>query len=171
MGIASAGAHRQLMSAFPTGVAVITVLGSDGRPWGLTCSSLVSVTLDPPTLLVCIGAGSPTLQEIRDAGCFGVNILNAGARHVAEVFSSSVSQRFDYVEWAIPVGARTPWLTADALGYAQCKLSGDMQVGDHAVLLGTVAMIRQVPGVPLLYGLRRFAAWIDASAVLMNPVP
>ena len=145
------------------------MLDSDGRPWGLTCSSLVSVTLDPPTLLVCIGAGSPTLQEIRDAGCFGVNILNAGARRVAEVFSSSVPQRFAYVGWAIAIRARTPWLTADTARLRPVQARRDVLLAT-AQTCRHVAMIRQVPGVPLLYGLRRFAAWIDASAVMMNPV-
>ncbi|MGH3530178.1 MAG: flavin reductase family protein, partial [Pseudonocardiaceae bacterium] len=45
---------RTLMSVFPTGVAVVTTLGQDGSPQGMTCSALASVTPYPPTLLVCL---------------------------------------------------------------------------------------------------------------------
>src|SRR5439155_979792 len=47
---------RAMMSAFPTGVAVVTTTDADGRPHGMTCSSVCSVTLEPPTLLVCLRA-------------------------------------------------------------------------------------------------------------------
>ncbi|MGH3862160.1 flavin reductase family protein [Actinokineospora sp.] len=35
------------MATFPTGVTVVTALAPDGRPWGMTCSSVCSVTLRP----------------------------------------------------------------------------------------------------------------------------
>lgn len=157
----SAEVHREVMSVFPTGVAVVTSVDSVGRPWGLTCSSLVSVTLRPPTLLVCVRAGSPTLRAIRERGAYGVNILHSRARRTARLFSSPVADRFDRVPWRIPVDAATPWLYDDALAFAECVVAQDILIGDHAMLLGTVQTASRGAGAPLLYGLRRFAAWSD----------
>lgn len=39
---------------FPTGVTVTTVLGRDGKPYGVTVNSFTSVSLTPPLILVCI---------------------------------------------------------------------------------------------------------------------
>ncbi|MGH3800621.1 MAG: flavin reductase family protein, partial [Pseudonocardiaceae bacterium] len=58
------GRFRDLMSSFPTGVSVVTALDREGHPWGATCSSLSSVTLSPPTLLVCLREQAGTLHAV-----------------------------------------------------------------------------------------------------------
>ncbi|MFD0373309.1 flavin reductase family protein [Streptomyces sp. NPDC127114] len=150
---------RSLMSSFPTGVAVVTSTGRDGAPRGVTCSSLSSVALDPPTLLVCLKTHGSTLDAIRAREWFAVNLLHARARAAAEVFSSPVADRFGHVRWRPTDTAGLPWLHEDALAVAECALAGLYAVGDHTVVLGEVAGMEVRPDVPLLYGLRRFSAW------------
>lgn len=151
--------YRGLMSAFPTGVAVITAVDRNGRPHGLTCTSLTSVTLDPPTLLVCLDVRSGTLAAARYRGCFAVNLLHAGGQRAAEVFSSPIPDRFSQVVWRPSARMRQPWLRGDAFALAECVVVEDSTVGDHAVLFGEVMNVEQRKDVPLLYGLRTFAGW------------
>lgn len=157
---APAESYRALMSAFPSGVAVITALGADGRPHGLTCTSLSSVTLSPPTLLACLNTRSGTLEALRAGGCFAVNLLHAQGRRAAEVFSSPVPDRFAQVPWRLTERLRLPWLTEHAFAVAECSLADTSVVGDHAVVFGEVVSVTQVDDVPLLYGLRQFSAWL-----------
>ncbi|MBS2965972.1 flavin reductase family protein [Actinocrinis puniceicyclus] len=154
-----AHAYCGLMSGFPTGVAVVTSAAADGEPFGLTCSSLTSVTLAPPTLLVCIGLHSRTLAAIRGLGAFGVNLLHARGRRAAEVFASPGPDRFGAVAWEPHGRDGVPRLTDDTLGFACCDLAELRTVGDHALVVGRVAEVLYTPDTPLLYGLRRFAAW------------
>ncbi|MGW4891927.1 flavin reductase family protein [Kitasatospora sp. NPDC004240] len=157
------GDFRSLMSSFPAGVAVVTSTGRDGSPRGVTCTSLSSVALDPPTLLVCLKTGGSTLEAVRGRGWFAVNLLNARARATAEVFSSPVADRFADVRWSPTAAARLPWLYEDALAVAECAVTRLEAVGDHTVVLGEVTGVRLRPDVPLLYGLRRFAVWPSDS--------
>ncbi|HEY0637569.1 MAG TPA: flavin reductase family protein [Pseudonocardiaceae bacterium] len=150
---------RGLMSAFPTGVAVITAAGSSGRPYGLTCTSLASVTLYPPTLLVCLNLRSGTLDTLRKEGAFAVNLLHARAQRAAEVFSAAVPDRFAKIAWQPSPRLGQPWLCEDAFAIAECEVVDTSVVGDHAVVLGEVRHIDQTADVPLLYGLRRFSRW------------
>lgn len=150
--------YRELMSTFPTGVAVVTGLDSDGAPQGMTCSSIASATLLPPTLLVCLRTGSRTLSAVTDRGSFAVNLLHDGGQEVAKLFASPVANRFAQVHWRMSE-AGLPWLGQDAFAIAECTVTDLHTVGDHAVVFGEVTRIAQVPGTPLLYGLRRFAAW------------
>lgn len=150
--------YRQLMSTFPTGVAVITGLDADGAPRGMTCSSIASATLLPPTLLVCLRIGSGTLSAVTAHGEFAVNLLHDGGQRVAELFSRAEANRFSRVPWRLSE-AGLPWLVQDAFAVAECKVSDLHTVGDHVVVLGEVTRIAQVTGTPLLYGMRRFAAW------------
>src|SRR5438552_4391491 len=127
----------------------------------MTCSSLTSVTVRPPTLLVCLRQGSVTLDACRQRRAFAVNLLHAAGRRAAEVFASvPVPQRFRQVEWC-RLGSGLPWLAGDALAVAECRLAGGFDVGDHAVLLGQVRRVVSAGAgrVPVLYGRRQFCAW------------
>ena len=158
-GVTSTG-FRSLMAGFPTGVAVITTFDPDGTPWGMTCSSVCSVSVEPPTLLVCVRDGSPTLAAMLRRGEFTVNLLHHGARPVAELFASGDPDRFDRVDWEDPPALGGPHLVRDAHAVADCRVSRRQQVGTHVVVFGEVGHVTHRPGEhPLLYGMRQYAAW------------
>lgn len=155
------GDFRSLMSGFPTGVAVITTFGPDGRPWGMTCSSMCSVSLDPPVLLICLRRGSPTLDAVERRTAFAVNVLHSQGRPTAELFASGAADRFDRVRWEAGPRSAGPHLANDAHCVADCEVTRTKDVGDHTVVFGRVLRVtshRSDPK-PLLYGLRRYATW------------
>ncbi|WP_240519344.1 flavin reductase family protein [Amycolatopsis antarctica] len=155
-------ALRDFMSAFCTGVTVITSIDGEGRPHGLTCTSLASVTLSPPTLLVCLNTGSGTLAALRQSGGFAVNLLHERGRRAAETFASRAADRFDRVRWCRSGTVGQPWLTDDAFALAECEVADTVAVGDHVVVFGRVVGVEHVPEVPLLYGMRTFSSWFAA---------
>jgi len=154
---------RVMMRGFPTGVAVVTTVGDDGRPWGMTCSSVCSVTLDPPTLLVCLRDGSPTLSAMRDSGQFAVNLLHGQGQPAAELFASGRLDRFDVAHWEDGPAHAGPHLTMDAHAIADCDVIGTQPVGDHVVVFGQARRIRAHHGhPPLLYGRQRYHIWPES---------
>jgi flavin reductase (DIM6/NTAB) family NADH-FMN oxidoreductase RutF len=160
----TADEHRAFMSSFPTGVAVVTSIGGDGRPHGLTCTSLTSVTLAPPTLLLCLGVRSGTLAALRECGGFAVNLLHSRGRRAAELFASRDPRRFALAPWRPTPGTGMPWLDRDAFAVAECEVGELAPVGDHVVVFGMVRALQWRPDVPLLYGLRAFSSWASPSA-------
>ncbi|MGK5496586.1 flavin reductase family protein [Streptomyces sp. URMC 125] len=153
-----AAAYRTLMGGFPTGVVIITTADTDGIPYGLTCSSLSSVTLRPPTLQVCLTSSSRVLAVIRSTGRFAVNLLHARAREAASVFASPVD-RFAAVPWRPSPHLELPWLHRDAFAVAECLVARALEVGDHTMLFGEVTAVDHDDDVPLLYGRRQYSAW------------
>ncbi|MBI3687543.1 MAG: flavin reductase [Actinobacteria bacterium] len=146
------------MSSFPTGVAVVTSLDTAGEPQGMTCTSLLSVTLRPPTLLVSLRHGSATLAAVIARGVFSVNLLHAGAREIAELFSRPVESRFSRVSWRLSAHG-APWLVDAALGVADCSVVGATDVRDHRLVFGEVRHVSVCESDALLYGRRRFGSW------------
>ena len=65
------------MGRFATGVTVLTVNGADGRPLGMTASSLASVSLEPPLVSVCVDHAAELHDAILAAPVFVVNILES----------------------------------------------------------------------------------------------
>ena len=76
------GAMRHLTG----GVSVITA-GRGKDITGMTVTSVTSLSVEPPTLLVSINRDASSFPLIRRHGAFGVNILNADQLDVAERFS------------------------------------------------------------------------------------
>ncbi|MFD9095557.1 flavin reductase family protein [Streptomyces collinus] len=158
---------RPLMSCFPSGVSVVTALGTDSAPRGMTCSSLASVALDPATLVVCLRTAGPTLRAALDSGRFAVNLLDERARAVSDLFASGATDRFERAEWRLPLGAGGPHLTGAALAVADCEVTQAVEVGDHTAVFGRVTGVTLPDaGEPLLYGRRRYARWSVATSPL-----
>ncbi|MFI6509072.1 flavin reductase family protein [Streptosporangium sp. NPDC050855] len=154
---------RSLMSAFPSGVAILTTVEPGGRPWGMTCSSMCSVALDPPTLLVCVRRKSPTLEAMLKLSTFTVNLLHDHARYAAELFASGAADRFERVRWRAEPSFGGPHLVDEAHAFADCRVTRTVEVSDHTVVFGEVFRVEQrTRAVPLLYGLRQYSSWSPA---------
>ncbi|MGW7362890.1 flavin reductase family protein [Streptomyces sp. NPDC054841] len=153
---------RTMMSGFPTGVCVVTATDREGTPRGMTCSSVCSVSLDPPTLLVCLRDGSPTLEAIMESGTFALNLLHGGAQEVAELFASGNQRRFEMTPWEYGPDAAGPHLVRDAHTVTDCSVALTQKMGDHVTVFGTCRRItRRHAEPPLLYGLREFRSWSE----------
>lgn len=158
---------RPLMGGFPSGVSVVTALDADGRPWGMTCTSLASVALSPPTLVVCLRTGSPTTAGVLRSGQLALNLLHEGAQEVSDLFASGDPRRFARCEWRLPLGAGGPHLTRAAHAVADCAVVGTREVGDHTAVFVRVRGFTCEESVqPLLYGRRRYGSWSRAVAVV-----
>ncbi|GIJ24440.1 flavin reductase family protein [Micromonospora lutea] len=150
---------RSLMASHPAGVAIVTTTALNGVPWGMTCSSVCSVALKPPTLLVCLRAASPTLAALLAVSTFAVNLLRDQGERAAQLFASGAPDRFEQIDWAPDPDSGMPHLIDDAHTAADCRVSNALPVGDHVVVFGTVLRVRThavAPVSPLLYGMRRY---------------
>ena len=151
--------YRTLMAGFPTGVAVVTTMAGE-RPRGMTCSSLCSVTLAPPTLLVCLRSASPTLAAVLDGGAFAVNLLDEDAAATAQLFASGAPDKFDRTGWRLAPAWGGPLLPGAAHAAANCRVVRTELVRDHVVVFGEVDDLWWgATRGPLLYGRRQYAAW------------
>jgi flavin reductase (DIM6/NTAB) family NADH-FMN oxidoreductase RutF len=158
-------AFRRVMAELAAGVAVVTTLGADGEPRGLTTTALTSVSLDPPLVLVCIGSESRTLPAIRASGHFVVNLVHAAASELAARFASKAEDKFAGSSWR-PGLRGSPVLHDDVHAWLECRVEREIEAGDHVVLLGHVEHGDASEGElePLTYYRRRFGTWAPDSA-------
>lgn len=136
---------RRVMSAFPSGVSVVTARDAEGRPRGLTCSSLCSLSMDPPMMLACVNRRNGSLAAIRASGGFAVNLLRAGRGVVSDEFASASADKFARVRWRPSPRSGLPWLLDDSLAFVDCRLVADLAAGSHTILVGLVVDGRDVP--------------------------
>ena len=140
---------RAALSAYATGVTVVTAVGPEG-PSGATANAVTSLSLDPPMMLACLDRGSRTLASVRAQGRFGVNALAAGHEELAKRFSAKDPEpaKWESVEWAERLDL--PRL-AGALMWVACELRDLIEGGDHLILTGNVIEAEAGEGQPLLF--------------------
>src|SRR5215210_9054277 len=111
--------YRHVIGHFATGVTIITSR-HDGVDHGATASAVSSVSLDPPSLLVCLNRSAVTETAVRESGTFVVNILRADQGELATRFAGRHGDKFA----GVPVersGAGDP-LLGGALARIECRV-------------------------------------------------
>jgi flavin reductase (DIM6/NTAB) family NADH-FMN oxidoreductase RutF len=148
---ADSAAFRHAMRALSSGVAIIAC-GEGETRLGCTVTSLASLSLAPPTLLVCLARSSSTLAGLREAGAFSISLLAARHRALAHRFSghSGVhgARRFDSAQW-VTLSTGAPVL-ADAIAAFDCLVEEVIERHSHAIVLGAVVSLKEGVDEPVL---------------------
>lgn len=146
---------KQAMRRLVSGVVVVTA-GSGEERVGLTATSVTSLSVDPPTMLVCVNRGSATLPVISRRRHFCVSVLGPDDRLVAERFAG-IGQlrgpaRYFGLEWTLMSSGASGLAGAQAL--IDCDLEEVIERHSHAILLGAVREIRlnRAESGALVYG-------------------
>ena len=135
----SARELRDAFGCFATGVTVVTALGDDGAPVGLTANSFTSVSLEPPLVLFCLDRRSTSLPVLERAERFAVNVLHAGQEAVSARFSRREPDRFAGTAWR-PGTTGVPVLE-DAAAHFECRRESVLDGGDHRIFIGRVEAV------------------------------
>ena len=139
----SSADFRGAMRHLTGGVSIITA-GRGKDITGMTVTSVTSLSVDPPTLLVSINRDASSFPLIRRYGAFGVNILNADQLDIAERFAGKGglkgADRFAGAQWVTSVSG-VPLLVG-ALSAVDCEVEEIVERHSHAIVIGRVKDIR-----------------------------
>lgn len=144
-----AAQFRHALGRFASGVTVVTMAHENERS-GLTVSAFCSLSLNPPYILVCIDKSSTTLDFVRKAKSFAVNILSETQSDVSNHFASKLTDKLANIPYTNgPLG--NPILE-DTCASLECEVAQELDGGDHVILIGKVAYANvDTTKSPLLY--------------------
>jgi flavin reductase (DIM6/NTAB) family NADH-FMN oxidoreductase RutF len=154
---------RNALGTYATGVAVITAAGMNGKPYGLTCNSFASVSLNPPLVLWSLGMFSQALSIFQNASHFAVNVLGASQQALAIKFATSSEDKFAGVTWTAGLG-NAPIL-ADSVANFQCRAADRYYGGDHVIFLGAVEAYSYNRQEPLLFARGGYGQFVEAGGL------
>ncbi|MCP3460659.1 flavin reductase family protein [Bradyrhizobium sp. CCGUVB23] len=142
---------RQAMRNLASGVAIVAT-GTALERRGLTVSSITSVCIEPPCLLVGINNSSGTHDAILANGSFGVSLLAIDHQDIALRFAgrdgSKGLQRFDTAPW--DQGILDVPLLQGAICALECVLHHYQVIGTHGIFIGRTVAVRPGEGNPLI---------------------
>ncbi|AIO70077.1 flavin reductase family protein [Burkholderia oklahomensis] len=152
---------KQAMRGVAATVTIVTTGGDGpaGAPCAMTASSFTSMSLDPPTVLVCINKRASIHASITDRRRFCVNALQSCHAPLALACSVSGSDtRFAHGAWRIDAATGLPYLENAQTSFF-CDTLEQFEVGSHSILVGKVTRLAMSDDInPLMYVNGTFAA-------------
>jgi flavin reductase (DIM6/NTAB) family NADH-FMN oxidoreductase RutF/DNA-binding IclR family transcriptional regulator len=130
---------RNVLSRYPTGVAVIAGLGPNGTPVGLAVGTFTSVSLDPPLVAFLPDKSSLSWPKIRPSGRFCINVLAEEQEDVCRVFATKLPDKFASVTWR-PSPSGQP-IISGSVAWIDCELADEHDAGDHIIVIGRVTAL------------------------------
>jgi flavin reductase (DIM6/NTAB) family NADH-FMN oxidoreductase RutF len=130
-------------------VCIVTTV-HEGKKMAMAATAIDSLSLDPPSLLVCINRTASIYPAFVAGMDFNVNILSDDHEGLAHLCHGPVKGEARFREGAWREDA-VPYL-ADAQAVVFCSKDGEFQYGTHGVFVGRVKDVRLHGEIdPLIY--------------------
>ncbi len=142
--------YRETLGHYPTGVAVVTAVGTDGGPAGMVVGSFTSVSLDPPLVAFFPTRDSGSFARMRTSSHFCVNVLASDQEATCRIFAGRAIDKFSGVSWqSAPHGSP---ILEGAVSWIECSFDKILDGGDHLIVLGLIEDLAvSRPTLPLLF--------------------
>ncbi len=132
--------QRSLFRRWPSGVSVV-VAETGGRRHGLTVSSLVSLSLEPPLVGISISRQASLHELLRDAGEWAASLLSGKQEELAKHFARSVPP---IALWeGIGVREDDRRLLSGASGWLVARTVDELATGDHTFFVGELVSLEE----------------------------
>jgi len=137
---------RRVLGRFASGVMVITTV-HEGTTHGMTANAFVSVSLDPPLVLISIDNRSNMHKILPHSKRYGVSILSDKQEDLSKHFAGRPKESLE-----VPfVWQREVPLLDGALAHLVCRVVDEHPAGDHTLYIGQVEHLNYKDGAPLLF--------------------
>jgi flavin reductase (DIM6/NTAB) family NADH-FMN oxidoreductase RutF len=143
------GFHR----SFVTGVTAVTTLEGD-EPRGLLVNAFASLSLEPPTVLVCVQKTSASYPHLFAREYLAVNILAADQIDVATALSGKGPDKFATVPWTR--GQHGSPILDGATAWVEAKVTERIQASTHTLFIARIVAVSHTDRPPLIYADGRF---------------
>ena len=139
---------RDVMGRFATGVTVVTTrVGSETS--AMTANAVLSLSLDPPLILVSVQRDSHMHRLLMRSDCFAVSILQHDQEHLSQRFAKPGAK--DLSDLVIRTATSGAPILAAALAFADCRIRQVVAGGDHEMFIGEMTTGEVREGTPLLF--------------------
>lgn len=160
----SGALYKRIGRAAAGAVAIVAVKARDtGVITGLTVSSFVTLSFDPPMVMFAIQQSATCYPSMVSSREFGVSLLGRGQDAIARVFATKGVNKSMAVKFTRGALLDVP-LIPTAIAHVECLTSQITLSGDHAIVVGTVGAADTSDGEPLLYFSGQYGTFVPLEA-------
>ena len=131
-----------IASKYPEQIVIGIARDRQGKHNPITLGWTMIVSHEPPMMAVAIGKTRYSLQAFRHAREFVIAFPSQHQQEEAMLFGTKSGREIDKLGVAgcsvAPANKIDSVLLADAVANFECKLSGELEAGDHVIFVGEV---------------------------------
>lgn len=145
------GQFRAAMRRLAASVGVVVAMGADG-PLGIAATSVTSLTVDPPAVLICVNRTASLHAYLDPATPLSVNLLARSQQEVSAAFGGGLphDRRFNVGNWQ--QGANGLPSLVEAQANLSCVIDAMLAYGTHSIIVARVLDVTLSDGIdPLIY--------------------
>jgi flavin reductase (DIM6/NTAB) family NADH-FMN oxidoreductase RutF len=143
--------YRDALSVWASGVTVVAFRDRD-RVVATTVSAFMSLSLNPPLVLVALGRNATVLPFLQPGAPFAISVLAAPQRRLATIFADPFPVGPD------PFPPEGDPVLPDALLALACTVTEARHAGDHVTITAAVREAIRNDAAPLIRFRRRYHA-------------
>jgi flavin reductase (DIM6/NTAB) family NADH-FMN oxidoreductase RutF len=143
--------YKSAMRRLAASVSIVVAKGEDG-PVGIAATSITSLTVDPPALLVCINRTTSLHALLVPTAPLSINLLARDQKAISAAFGGGIprEERFRTGGWQEGING-LPSLDG-AQANLECVIDAMLAYGTHSIVIARVLRARVSDGVdPLIY--------------------
>ena len=124
------------MRFLASSVSIISTKDQSGNLYSMTASSVTSLTMDPPSILVCVNNGARIHDALTKGENLCINILQKNQQEISNLCSSRAleSKRFDNGFWDVN---EIPFIK-NAQANMFCKVDETVSYHTHKIVIARV---------------------------------
>lgn len=150
---------KQVNRKFVTGVTVVTAMDEE-TPRGLAVNAFASISLDPPTVMICVQRTSSTHDCLYTTDNLAINILSVDQLDVVNVFAGKSPDKFAQVDW-VPGPHGSPLIQRSS-AQMEVEIRERLQASTHTVFICRVLHATASERAAMVYSSGQF---FDGSAL------
>lgn len=142
---------KAAMRRLSASVGIVVAMGDQG-PVGIAATSVTSLTVDPPAVLICVNRAASLHSLLVPTTPLSVNLLSRSQQDVSAAFGGGLphDQRFGVGQWQTGANG-LPSLT-DAQANLNCVIDAMLAYGTHSIVIARVLAVTVSGEVdPLIY--------------------
>lgn len=151
---------KEVNRRFVSGVTVVTTMDGE-TPRGLAVSAYSSISLDPPTVLVCVMRTSSTHDVLFRSEHLAINIVSVEQLDVLGRFASKDPDKFAGLSWT-PAPHMSPFLESSS-AQMEVRIRERLQASTHTIFVCRVVAADVTDAEPMVYSAGRFFHGGDLS--------
>ena len=142
---------KYVMRQWASGVSIVT-MQTEERRHGLTVSGFLSISPEPPLVLISVGQELASDSLLQASGAYAVNFLRDDQAELSDRFAGRLGEVDRFAGLTTHTAATGAPILDDCLAWLDCRVVTTHVVGDHTLFVGeVVAAGVNGSGKPLLY--------------------
>ena len=163
---------REAMRRLAASVMIITGRDVDGTPHGMVASSVISVSMDPASMLIAVNKSAGLHPVLLRTRRYCINLLSDEQSDLLKPFSTTVlrDQRFKSDRWSDTEhtdSGRLPWLP-DASASVECEVEVITEYGTHSLFIGRVRQVHCAPTSITSQSITRPLVWLAGQQASLS---